>query len=333
MTDRTRMARKRWMPIQTLLLALMAGVSVAPGGASGAGGAVAQQAGTGGADAQLAAAQDLFDQHRAEEAAAAFRHANEAAGGHCGRCLLGLGRALWQTGERDAAIAATREAAAALAGDPRQVQAYVQLGFQLLDASDTPKTAAEAEASFGKAMQLDASSRAAALAGIAEARLQLEHYQPAIDAAEESLSSSRTGESAARARSANCRARRGDDLPSKAFALPTVDLSPFGDARAHATVDSPLRVGGQVTKPVKVYAPAPFYTEEARKMRLQGVVIIEAVIDRQGCIAADRILKGMPAGLDRAALAAAEKWVFTPATLLGQPVNVYYTLTINFQVQ
>ena len=81
-----------------------------------------------------------------------------------------------------------------------------------------------------------------------------------------------------------------------------------------------------------MYGPPPAYPEEARKLRLQGVVIIEAVIDKEGCVTQDHILKGMPQGLSHAALAAVEKWVFEPARLEGQPVKVWYTLTINFQV-
>lgn len=45
------------------------------------------------------------------------------------------------------------------------------------------------------------------------------------------------------------------------------------------------------------------------------------------------VLKPLPMGLDRAALDAVAKWRFKPATLQGKPVKVYYTLTVNFQVQ
>jgi TonB family protein len=310
----------RWMPCMALIVSL-AGLGTAVA-------ARAQPAGAADLEAQLAAAQSLFDQHRIEEAAAAFKQANEAAGGRCGRCLLGLGQALQRLGKTDPATAATREAVAALAGSPLLGRAYCQLGDQLL-IDDSPKSAAEAEQTYDSALHAGAAYRAEAFAGIAEARLQLDRYQEAIAAAQDSLEVSHTGEIAGRARSTICRARRGGNLPSRDFVLrqETLHSDPPTDSEA------PLRVGGIVSKPLKFYTPAPRYTEEARKQRLQGVVIIEAVIDKQGCVSKDHILKGMPLGLDRAALTAVEKWVFEPAALDGKPVTVWYTLTINFQVQ
>ncbi|HXO42866.1 MAG TPA: energy transducer TonB, partial [Thermoanaerobaculia bacterium] len=100
-----------------------------------------------------------------------------------------------------------------------------------------------------------------------------------------------------------------------------------------AVDDAPLHVGGAVTKPEKISAPPPVYTEMARKARLQGVVIIEAIIDAQGNVINAHVLKGMPMGLDKAAVEAVNKWKFRPAMLQGKPVKVYYTLTVNFQVQ
>ena len=90
---------------------------------------------------------------------------------------------------------------------------------------------------------------------------------------------------------------------------------------------------GGVTKPKKVYGEPPVYSEPARKAHVQGDVVIEAVIDRNGCVVNDHVVKGLPGGLDEAALAAVEGWVFDPATLMGRPVKVYYTLTVHFKVQ
>jgi TonB family protein len=296
-------------------------------------------------ETQLGAAQALLDQRQIEAAAAAFQQANDAAGGRCGRCLLGLAQAQQLLGKLETAIATTREAVAALAGDPLQGRAYCQLGDRLLAGEVTPAAAAEAEAAYGKALDAGAAYRAEALSGIAEARLRVDRYQQAIEAAQESLAVSRNGNFAGRARSIICRARLGGDLPSRAFLVPEGPHAGAPGSRMFAVPEKPapvfpdmdeevpLRVGGAVSRPEKFYAPPPVYTEEARKMRLQGVVIIEAVIDKEGCVRRNQILKGMPLGLSRAALAAVEKWVFEPAALDGKPVKVYYTLTINFQVQ
>jgi len=100
-----------------------------------------------------------------------------------------------------------------------------------------------------------------------------------------------------------------------------------------AEPEGPIRVGGDVQPPVKLSAPSPQYTEIARKARIQGVVIVEAIIDKQGGVTNVKILKGLPMGLDTAAADAVRKWKFKPATLNGKPVAVIYNLTVNFRLQ
>lgn len=100
-----------------------------------------------------------------------------------------------------------------------------------------------------------------------------------------------------------------------------------------AEPEGPIRVGGDVQPPVKVSAPSPQYTEIARKARIQGVVIVEAIIDKTGGVTNVKILKGLPMGLDTAAADAVKKWKFKPATLNGKPVAVIYNLTVNFRLQ
>jgi TonB family protein len=95
----------------------------------------------------------------------------------------------------------------------------------------------------------------------------------------------------------------------------------------------PIRVGGDVKAPKKISAPNPQYTEIARKARIQGVVIVEAIIDKQGNVTEVKILKGLPMGLDQAAADAVSKWKFESATLNGKPVAVIYNLTVNFRLQ
>ncbi|HWN40577.1 MAG TPA: energy transducer TonB [Thermoanaerobaculia bacterium] len=95
----------------------------------------------------------------------------------------------------------------------------------------------------------------------------------------------------------------------------------------------PFRVGGDVRRPEKISGSPPVYTVEARKDRVTGVVILEAIIDEQGNVTDVKVLKGLPAGLDQAAVKAVETWKFRPATLDGRPVPVYYTLTVNFTME
>ena len=95
----------------------------------------------------------------------------------------------------------------------------------------------------------------------------------------------------------------------------------------------PIHVGGDVKAPEKVFSPQPAYTEIARKARIQGVVIVQAIIDKQGNVTNVKVLKGLPMGLDQAAVESIKTWKFKPATLNGKPVDVYYNLTVNFTLQ
>ena len=116
--------------------------------------------------------------------------------------------------------------------------------------------------------------------------------------------------------------------------LPDTDII-FGIPEGPPPVEpeGPIRVGGDVAPPEKIRAPSPQYTEIARKARIQGVVIVEAIIDKQGNVTNVKILKPLPMGLDQAAADAVKKWKFKPATLNGKPVAVIYNLTVNFRLQ
>jgi TonB family protein len=93
-----------------------------------------------------------------------------------------------------------------------------------------------------------------------------------------------------------------------------------------------LEVGGDVLAPVKVYAPHPRYTEEARKARLQGMVLLRAVIDDEGNIAAVAVMKELTLGLTESAVETVKTWKYEPATRNGVPVPVYMFISVNFRL-
>ena len=96
---------------------------------------------------------------------------------------------------------------------------------------------------------------------------------------------------------------------------------------------SVYQIAGNVKAPEKIHAPDPVYPEEARMARIQGVVILQSIIDVVGNVTKIRVLKGLPSGLTESAIEAVERWKFRPATLEGKPVPVHYMITISFSVQ
>ena len=89
----------------------------------------------------------------------------------------------------------------------------------------------------------------------------------------------------------------------------------------------------RMTRPEAIHKPQPRYTESARKAGRQGVVILQATIDRSGAVADLRLVKSLGLGLDEEALTAVRQWRFTPATLQGRPVPVFFQLTVRFTIR
>lgn len=101
--------------------------------------------------------------------------------------------------------------------------------------------------------------------------------------------------------------------------------------RARLRNATALRVGGEVKAPVIIKRVEPHYTDDARRDRIAGIVILEALVDRNGAVTDAIVLKGLPDGLSDAAIAAVRQWQCQPATLNGEPVDVIVNLTINFK--
>ena len=84
--------------------------------------------------------------------------------------------------------------------------------------------------------------------------------------------------------------------------------------------------------PVKTVHVAPVFPSIARSAQVQGVVILEAVLDASGRVESVRVLRSIPL-LDQAAVEAVRQWRFTPALLNGEPVPVVMTVTVNFTLR
>lgn len=95
---------------------------------------------------------------------------------------------------------------------------------------------------------------------------------------------------------------------------------------------APLRVGGDVKAPVVIDRAEPLYNETARKARIAGTVIVEAIISKSGRVEDVKVIKGLPMGLSQEAEEAVKKWRFKPGTLNGQPVATIFNLTVTFKL-
>jgi protein TonB len=92
-----------------------------------------------------------------------------------------------------------------------------------------------------------------------------------------------------------------------------------------------VRVGGTVREPKKIVHVAPIYPRIAQDAKIQGVVVLEAIIDTEGRIDRLRVLRSAPL-LDEAAIAAVKEWRYTPTQLNGVPVPVLMTITVHFRL-
>lgn len=97
--------------------------------------------------------------------------------------------------------------------------------------------------------------------------------------------------------------------------------------------DGVYTVGGGVMPPVVIAQPLPLYTEEARKARIEGLVLLQAIIRKDGSVDSFKVIRGLGYGLDESAInTIATKWRFKPGTLNGQPVDVQANIEISFRL-
>lgn len=95
----------------------------------------------------------------------------------------------------------------------------------------------------------------------------------------------------------------------------------------------PYVVGNGVSEPEVLYKPLPPYTEEARKARTEGVLVLSAIIRANGSVDGFKVVKGLGYGLDESAInTIATKWKFKPGTLKGRPVDVQANIEVTFRL-
>jgi TonB family protein len=95
---------------------------------------------------------------------------------------------------------------------------------------------------------------------------------------------------------------------------------------------APVRLGGAIAAPSKVKHVDAIYPSIAQSAKVEGIVIVEALIDCNGSVADVKILRGQPL-LNEAALEAVRQWQYTPVLLNGVPVKVLLTATVAFRLE
>jgi protein TonB len=90
-----------------------------------------------------------------------------------------------------------------------------------------------------------------------------------------------------------------------------------------------IKQGGQVTAASIITQTHPVYPPLARQARIQGTVVLSAIIDKEGKVAQLSVVSGHPL-LVQAALDAVKQWRYKPTLLNGDAVEVDTTISVTF---
>jgi periplasmic protein TonB len=108
--------------------------------------------------------------------------------------------------------------------------------------------------------------------------------------------------------------------------------SGFGSGYGGGTGGGVYRVGGGVSAPRPIYDPDPEYSEEARRAKYQGTVLLGVVVGSDGRPRDIRVQRTLGLGLDEKAIAAVQRWRFEPSMKDGHPVAVQVNIEVTFRL-
>jgi TonB family protein len=110
-----------------------------------------------------------------------------------------------------------------------------------------------------------------------------------------------------------------------------VDVDAAKQAEASFPPDA-VKVGRGIEPPRKIVDVKPVYPEEAQKAKVQGTIIIELLLGKDGKVQDARVLRSIPE-LDQAALDAVRQWEFEPVLVNGHPERAIMTVTLRFVLE
>jgi len=117
----------------------------------------------------------------------------------------------------------------------------------------------------------------------------------------------------------------------KAWEPDVYDINPTSDWKP--SYPGVYTVGNDVTPPKVRSRVQPQYTDVARIAKVEGTVLLEAVVTKGGAIRILRIIRPLGFGLEENAAEGLSKWTFQPATRMGQPVDVLLGIEVNFNLR
>jgi periplasmic protein TonB len=123
-------------------------------------------------------------------------------------------------------------------------------------------------------------------------------------------------------------------MRTKFVLVTAVLLAAAGGVRAQ---DPPAvyKTGEGVTAPIVVRDVKPHYTAQAMKERIEGVVVLSAVVLEDGTVGDVQVTRSLDDkyGLDEEAVNALKQWTFRPGTKDGKPVRVQVTVEMAFTLK
>jgi protein TonB len=95
-----------------------------------------------------------------------------------------------------------------------------------------------------------------------------------------------------------------------------------------------IKVGGNVQAAQLIRQPRPVYPPELQAAGVEGTVMLQAIILKDGTVGAIKVIKSAGnQALDDAAIAAVKQWQYTPTLLNGEPVEVLTKVDLAFQLE
>lgn len=119
------------------------------------------------------------------------------------------------------------------------------------------------------------------------------------------------------------------DLSETMMVRANTRTAPAPSSAVPGPLPTVVRVGGDIKTPKQVRRVEAVYPDAAISAGIEGTVVIEAIIGKNGAVRDARIAKSVPL-LDEAALAAVKEWAYSPTLLNGVPVDVAMTVSISF---